>query len=246
MIPAVERRSGIGRLTSEMGNDGSRKYGLVLLIVVANVLFVAISSGDDWSRLVGTALSGATAIAAIRAAGAKAGPQRLVRLAVVAAIIGSGLVLATGGGSFARGLIALANAGFIIFSPLVIIRGLLNHVLDEGVDAQVVAGALAIYMMLGLFFAFVVASVSEFSSTPYFVQHATVTASDEVYFSFITLSTVGYGDYTPALGIGRGMAILEGVSGQLYLVTVVALLIGNLRGRMRRPPAGKPPEEAEV
>ena len=232
-------------MTAEVGVDGSRKYGLVLLAVVANVLFVAISTGDDWSRLLATALSGATAVAAIRAAGAKAGPQRLVRLAVVAAILGSGLAFITGGGSFARGTIALANAAFIIFSPLVIIRGLLNHVLEEGVDMQVVAGALAIYMMLGLFFAFVVASVSEFSSTPYFVQHSTVNPSDEVYFSFITLSTVGYGDYTPALGIGRGMAILEGVSGQLYLVTVVALLIGNLRGRMRRPAATPSPEESD-
>jgi hypothetical protein len=226
--------------------DGSRRYGLVLLAVVANVLFVAISSGDDLSRLIATALSGITVVAAMHAAGAKAGPQRLVRLAVAVAILGSGLALLTGGGSATRGTIALANAAFVILSPVVIIRGLLHHVLEEGVDMQVVAGALAIYMMLGLFFAFVVASVSEFSTTPYFVQNTAATASDEVYFSFITLSTVGYGDYTPALGIGRGMAILEGVSGQLYLVTVVALLIGNLRGRMRRPGADPVPEETEV
>ncbi len=147
----------------------------------------------------------------------------------------------TDGGSLVRGTVALANAAFIILSPLVIIRGLLRHVLEEGVDMRVVAGALAIYMMLGLFFAFVVAGVTEFSSTAYFVQHPTSTASDDVYFSFITLSTVGYGDYTPALGIGRGMAILEGVSGQLYLVTVVALLIGNLRGRMRKAHPGPRP-----
>lgn len=214
--------------------EGSRRYGLVLALIVANVLFVAISPDTNLSRLTATALSGATAIAAMRAAGAQRGPQRLVRVAVAVALVGSVVAMLTGGDSASRGTIQLANAAFIILSPLVIFRGILNHVLEEGVDMQVVAGALAIYMMLGLFFAFVVSSVSEYSSAAYFVQHSSANASDDVYFSFITLSTVGYGDYTPALGIGRGMSILEGVSGQLYLVTVVALLIGNLRGRRVR------------
>lgn len=211
--------------------QGSRRYGLVLLLVVVNILFVAISPDDDVARLIATVLSGLTAVAAMRAAGAGAGPQRLVRLAVVVAILGAALTAITGGTSLTRGLVALASAAFIILSPVVIVRGLLAHVIQDGVDTHVVAGALAIYMMLGLFFAFSVAAVSEFASTPYFVQHSTASPSADVYFSFITLATVGYGDYTPALGIGRGMSIAEGVSGQLYLVTVVALLIGNLPGR---------------
>jgi Ion channel len=218
-------------MRSGVDAEGTHRYGIVLLLVVVNVLFVAIAPATNLTRLIATAFSGATAIAAMRAAGAQMGPQRLVRLAVAIAIGGSAVALLTGGDSAARGTIALANAAFIILSPLVIFRGILNHVLDQGVDMHVVAGALAIYMMLGLFFAFVVSSVSEYATAAYFVQHSSASASDDVYFSFITLSTVGYGDYTPALGIGRGMSILEGVSGQLYLVTVVALLIGNLRGR---------------
>jgi hypothetical protein len=203
---------------------------------------VAIAKDGGVTRFVSTALSGATAVAAMHAAGAQMGPQRLVRLAVVIAVIGSAVSLAIGGDSFTRGTIALANAAFIILSPLVIFRGILNHALEQGVDMQVVAGALAIYMMLGLFFAFAVAAVGDFASSAYFVQHASASPSDDVYFSFITLATVGYGDYTPALGIGRGMSILEGVSGQLYLVTVVALLIGNLRGSRMRGPAVADPE----
>jgi voltage-gated potassium channel len=58
------------------------------------------------------------------------------------------------------------------------------------------------------------------------------TRSDYMYFSFITLATVGYGDLTPQGGLGRALAVLEGLFGQIYLVTAVAALVGNL-GRTR-------------
>ena len=45
------------------------------------------------------------------------------------------------------------------------------------------------------------------------------------------MATVGYGDYTVAGDLGRTLAVLEGLLGQLYLVTVVALLVGRLRSR---------------
>ena len=50
-----------------------------------------------------------------------------------------------------------------------------------------------------------------------------------MYFSFTTLTTTGYGDYTAALRGGRALAVLEMLVGQLYLVTVIAMLVGNLR-----------------
>jgi voltage-gated potassium channel Kch len=54
-----------------------------------------------------------------------------------------------------------------------------------------------------------------------------------VYFSFVTLTTVGYGDLTAAFDAGRIASIFEALFGQLYLVSVVALLVANL-GRERR------------
>jgi len=55
-----------------------------------------------------------------------------------------------------------------------------------------------------------------------------------VYFSFVTLATVGYGDYTAASDLGRMLAVSEALMGQLYLVSVVALLVANM-GRTREP-----------
>ena len=62
-----------------------------------------------------------------------------------------------------------------------------------------------------------------------------------VYFSFVTLTTVGYGDLTASNSVGRAFAVQEALFGQIYLVTVVALLVSNL-GRQRFDPPGTPPE----
>ena len=64
-----------------------------------------------------------------------------------------------------------------------------------------------------------------------------LTFNDEVYFSFVTLTTIGYGDIVAANDLSRGLAIFEALLGQLYLVTVVSLVVGNLgRDRTAREP----------
>jgi hypothetical protein len=67
---------------------------------------------------------------------------------------------------------------------------------------------------------------------PFFVQTEDPTGVELIYFSFITISTTGYGDYTPLSALGKMVAVVEAVSGQLYLVTVVALFVANI-GRRR-------------
>ncbi len=56
---------------------------------------------------------------------------------------------------------------------------------------------------------------------------------DHLYFSYSTLSTAGFGDLTAREDIGRMASVLETLIGQLYLVTVVAVLVANLRGKRR-------------
>jgi hypothetical protein len=59
---------------------------------------------------------------------------------------------------------------------------------------------------------------------------------DFLYFSFVTLTTVGFGDRTAAGDLGRMLAVTEALLGQLYLLTVVALVIGNIGRERDRPP----------
>ncbi len=211
---------------------GNERYGLVLILVVASFMFTIAAPPGDVTRVISVALFGAVLLAAFYAAGSGHSLQLLGRAAVALSLLGAVAVGGAGGGPVARGLIALANSVLIIGTPLVLGRGLLHHVLEEGVDLRVVAGALSIYLLIGMFFGLLISGIADLASSPYFAGRGATAVSEDVYFSFITLATVGYGDYTPALGIGRSLSVLEGVTGQLYLVTIVALLVSNL-GRRR-------------
>ena len=79
---------------------------------------------------------------------------------------------------------------------------------------------------------------------PFFASQETATRSDYVYFSFITMASVGYGDLTAQGGLGRALAVTEGLLGEIYLVTAVAALVGNI-GRARAPRQGRDKEALE-
>ena len=62
--------------------------------------------------------------------------------------------------------------------------------------------------------------------------------SDFLYFSFVTLTTLGYGDVTPVHDVAQMLAVAEAVTGQLYLTIFVARLVGLYVGARRRFGAG--------
>ena len=93
--------------------------------------------------------------------------------------------------------------------------------------------ALCIYVLLGMLWAFIYQAIGAFSDDPFFAQPVSATSADYLYFSFVTQTTVGYGDLSAATNPGRAFAVLEALLGQLYLVTVVALVVSRLRPRDR-------------
>ncbi len=123
---------------------------------------------------------------------------------------------------------------------VILTRGIVRLVRERGVTVQAVAGALTTYLLIGLEFALVVRVIVGISPHPYFEQvtNAAVTQSQEIYFSFTTLTTTGYGDLSPVLSVGRTLSVLEMLIGQIYLVTVIGLLVGNLRRSPERRAGG--------
>jgi hypothetical protein len=118
--------------------------------------------------------------------------------------------------------------------PVAMVRGLLRLLVERGVTVEAVAGAVAIYLMLGLIFAWVIAIVAQVGGgTQYFAQHTNGSEGDKVYFSFSVLTTTGFGDFTPATSVGHAIAVIEMLTGQLFLVTVIGLLVGNFASRRR-------------
>ena len=102
-------------------------------------------------------------------------------------------------------------------------------IVDQGeVNAQSVTGAICVYLLLGLAFTFVYGALAALDSGPFFAQGTDGTLALRLYYSYITLTTVGYGDYTLGSNAGHMLAIIEALAGQLYLVTVVALLVSRI------------------
>ena len=144
----------------------------------------------------------------------------IVAIAVAAAAVG--FLSGEEEGSVAAGLIGLLLA----FAAPVIILLRIFH--SPRITVRLVLGALAIYLLLGLTYAYLYPVIGVLTGEPFFVQTEKAGSIDFVYFSYVTLTTVGYGDFTASTSAGRIFAVSEALTGQLYLVSAVALLVGNI------------------
>jgi hypothetical protein len=211
---------------------GSR-YGIVLVLLLVTFVFMAIGFTGDWVPLVTVILQGATLLAALAAAESS---RHLVRIALVIVVLGvlAGTFALIDGGSNAHGYSDIVSLMMIAVAPYAIARSMIRR---RVVDIHTVLGAVCIYVFIGMFFAFVFSAIGSLGDEPFFAQQATATTADYLYFSFVTLTTVGYGDLSAAGGVGRAMAVFDALLGQIYLVTVLALLVSQLgRGRLPREP----------
>ena len=92
------------------------------------------------------------------------------------------------------------------------------------VDAEHLYAALSAYLMAGVFFGLLY-WVLEQVRPGTFTSPTRFSQTGAVYFSFVTLATLGYGDVVPRGDIARGVAIVEGIGGQLFLAVLVARLV---------------------
>jgi uncharacterized membrane protein len=118
---------------------------------------------------------------------------------------------------------------YLILTPPALISGLRKQLEAAGaVTLQTMYGVLCLYLLIGLLFGVAYATIGELSSTPFFAQPGPYGRDEFLYFSYTTLTTVGYGDLSAATNLGRSLAITEALLGQLYLVSVVAVIISNM------------------
>lgn len=207
----------------------SHGYGWVLLLTVCSFLFAAAAPDGTWARAVFVLIEFATLVLALWTSGLSQGFSVGIFLGGIGILAASASLL--NGGSTLEGVIWIVNVALVVAIALAIGIG----VSDQGeVNRQSVTGAVCVYVLIGLLFMFIYGAAAALGSGPFFAQGTDGTTSLRLYFSYVTLATLGYGDYTPAGDFGHTAAIVEALFGQLYLVTVVALLVANIRAKRPR------------
>ncbi len=203
------------------------RYGVCLMLILISIVVQIAAPDTEGGRVLVVVLYGLTLISAMRAADS---PRVLVRIARVVVVV---LILASAGLSLGTPDVGehatrITTLILVVIAPVVIVRGLIRHGLEEGVvTVQTMFGVLCLYLLLGLAFASTYNVVGALEAAPFFVEGKNTT-SNYLFFSFSTMTTTGYGNLIPAEGTGKALATLESLLGQVYLVTVVATIVGNL------------------
>ncbi|MGD0374595.1 MAG: ion channel [Streptosporangiaceae bacterium] len=218
-----------------------RRYGFLLLLLIFTYLLSAFTSAG-WVNFIQIVLFVTVAILTLRASRFR---RRTVQLVIGVALVGSAISawLALSRISEIGDGIANFWTGLVLLLTVVII---VERVLKMGtVTLQSIYGAVSAYLILGLMFAAFYAGMFHFGGDQFFAGGRPGTTQTFQYFSFTTLTTLGYGDFTAAQSGGQAVAVIEAITGQVFLATLVARLVASFRAPQQvTPEASRPPQRA--
>jgi Ion channel len=217
-------------------DDKSRlldRFGMLLVVTVLSIVILMLvdigprvsGTSGRWQSALASILVGATLLLALRASGLSRRPQRIADLIVIIVVSSvSFLAVVT---TFTDQVPAPTSAApllvvlLAIVAPMAIIRRLVQH---REVTRGTLLGAISGYLLLPIAFFYAFIASATLTRTPFFGDPQPTTSY--MYFSLTTVTTTGYGDLTAASPFGRLLAMAEAVTGQVYLVTFVAMLVG--------------------
>jgi hypothetical protein len=205
------------------------QYEFLFLALLGVIVLLPLLDGGFFGILI---LNVGTTAILISSAYAVSGKKKTLRLSLVLLVPA---FIASWSNAFIGELWPMLIARVLTFVFMCYIVGvmMLDIMTEKNVTRDTIFGSACVYMLLGFAFAdlFMVFQIVEPRSFGQAIDIAPVgnevkLASDLSYFSFVTLTTVGYGDVTPHTGMVRGIAMLEAMLGQFYLAVLVARLVG--------------------
>ena len=201
-------------------------YGLVLFLILTTfVVAMTLPPEGAGGRVAAIAVAGLTAIIALTSSDVRLGRVRLAAGVALAAIVAA--VLASVLSSDALlGIAFVIDSLLLAVAAIVILR---RVVLTAQVDFRTILGAISVFTLLGLLFAFLFLSLGRLVSGNVFSGVSNAPARDYLFFSYTTLTTTGYGNLVPAGTIGQILSVFEMLTGQVFMVTLVAGLVSLWR-----------------
>jgi hypothetical protein len=197
-------------------------YATLLVLLLANFFLLELVDDLRWGAIGSTLLAAGALIVAISdpEAGHHIGLRHWLEVAACVAL--APLVLLVNSTELI-GLTYLLPVALLVTATLpVTLNRILHH---RRVTSETVLGAACAYVLIGLLFAFLYLAVAGISDEPFFVQPGEHLQSEYLYFSFVALTTLGFGDLSPSVGLPQALTVVEALLGNIFLVTLVARLV---------------------
>lgn len=213
-------------------------YGLLLVVIVLQIMTLPLLDETRWGALAQGVLMGVMLLLALHISKAHRAALRAATAMVALALLAIGIDAATES-TATNGLPSFLLGLLLVACPVVILRRIFQH---PRINGQTVLGAICVYLMFGLTFAFFFHALWAVDQDAFGGNLGPSAQAGLGYFSYVTLATLGYGDIVPVNQWARSLAVIEALMGQIFLVTLVAALVGNLgRSRPRQVDPEDPP-----
>ena len=228
----------LDRVWRDWRRDPVDRFGVVLFFVIATIVVSSlVNVGNSYGdSLLAHTMSGAALITAARAAGMRPAAQRVADVVVLLAV---GVLAALSVAElfiddFALGPVDPRQSDplwviLVLAVPVIVIRRIAQHTVVGG---RTVLGAVTAYLQIGVAYAALFSVNQVWSSSPPFGQ--TQPSSAFMYLSMTTMSTLGIGDIAPTTEVSRLLVSSEAVLGQVFLVTIVAIVVSQFAGTRRK------------
>ncbi len=217
-------------------------YATVLCLFILDYAATSLAHGS-WSSVLAVLLLSVTLLLTFHISHVRRLWVLLAILFLIASTL-SAVVAAIVPGTTVPGKAVLGMTGLLLIgAPIAILRRIAGY---RYVTGETILGAICVYLLYGMSFAFVFMLVGVISPSGFFgIGQQGNTTSNYLFFSYTTLTTVGYGNLIPATQLGQTLAMLEALFGQIFLVIVVARLVSlwgqhNPRADLRQRKAVEP------
>ncbi len=228
--PADEPRPGRRLATALVSGES---YGPILLSIILTYVLAIMLADEDAGQIVLFAQI-LNVWLVFRVANARPSVRRATNLLLaVAAVTAIATTFGLGGGD--GPVLAAASCVLYFVAPAAVVRHLVSR---RVIDVETILGAIAAYLLIGMFFAFAYHLVGSVQESSFYGADGDGTLDQDLFFSFTTMLTIGFGNLVPAGNPGQSMAVAEGLMGQLFLVVAVAKAVSSWRPAPRSGNAG--------